>query len=123
FFIWFLFAEKGKVGKRKKIAVRRESIESSFSFGFFAEKEKQAKEKRDCRSAGKVWNHLFHLILFAEKRKVGKRKKIAVRQGKHGIIFFIWFLFAEKGKAGKREKRLPFGRESVEFSFSFDSSC
>ena len=65
----------------KKIAVSRESIESSFSFGFFAEKEKQAKEKRDCRSAGKVWNHLFHLILFAEKRKAGKRKKeIAVRQ-------------------------------------------
>jgi hypothetical protein len=53
----------------------RESIESSFSFGFFA-----------------------------EKRKVGKRKKIAVRQGKHGIIFFIWFLFAEKGKVGKRKK-------------------
>ena len=67
----------------------RESIESSFSFGFFA-----------------------------EKRKVGKRKKIAVRQRKYRIIFFIWFLFAEKRKAGKRKKRLPFGRESVEFSFS-----
>ena len=94
-------------------------MESSFSSGFFLlKKEKQAKEKRDCCSAGKAWNSLFHLILFAEKGKVGKRKKIAVRQGKHGIIFFIWFLFAEKRKAGKRKKRLPFGRESVEFSFS-----
>ena len=68
----------------------RESMESSFSSGFFLlKKEKQAKEKRDCRSAGKAWNSLFHLILLAKKRKAGKRKK-----------------------------NLSFGRESMEFSFS-----
>ena len=40
-------------------------MESSFSSGFFLlKKEKQAKEKRDCRSAGKAWNHLFHLVSF-----------------------------------------------------------
>ncbi|MEE0240566.1 hypothetical protein [Ruminococcus sp.] len=70
-------------------------MESFFSSGFFLlKKEKQAKEKRDCRSAGKAWNSLFHLILLAKKRKAGKRKK-----------------------------NLPFGREAWNSLFHLVSFC
>ena len=46
-FSFGFFAEKGKVGKReKRLPFGRESMESSFSFGFFAEKGKVGKRKK-----------------------------------------------------------------------------
>ncbi|MFQ9414047.1 MAG: hypothetical protein ACLR1Q_07700 [Ruminococcus sp.] len=48
FFIWFLFAEKRKVGKRKKrLPFSRESMKSSFSSGFFLLKKKAGKRKKN----------------------------------------------------------------------------
>jgi len=58
-------------------------MKSSFSSGFFLlKKEKQAKEKRICRSAGKAWNHLFHLVFLLKKEKQAKEKRDCRSAGK-----------------------------------------